>query len=147
VWTLAADPARAVPFLVDRLRGLPAADPQRIAKLVADLEDTNFQKREAAAWQLEALGKLAEPTLRATLAGSVALETRRRIEKVLARREAVPLPPEMVRAFRAMEALEHSGTPEARQGLEAVARHATEPYLRHEATAVAERLRKRGPVP
>jgi RNA polymerase sigma factor (sigma-70 family) len=147
IWSLAADPERSVPFLVARLRGLPAADPQRIPKLVADLDSANFKARVAAEQQLEGLGKLAMPTLYEALARSASLEMNRRIEKILAKREAPIQAPEVLRALRAIEVLERIGSPEARRGLDEVARQVTEPYFQQEAKAAAVRLLKRSPEP
>jgi WD40 repeat protein len=145
VWSLAADPQRSVPFLVGRLRDLPpVTGPKRIPGLVADLDSPNFQTRQTAEGQLEVLGKLAEPALREILVRPASLEVRRRIEKVLAKREVPALAPEVVRALRALEALECVGSPEARQGLEEVARQAPERYYREQARVAAERLSKRG---
>jgi RNA polymerase sigma factor (sigma-70 family) len=145
VWSLAADPQRSVPFLVGRLRDLPpVTEPKRIPGLVADLDSPNFKTRQTAEGQLEALGKLAEPALRESLARPASLEVRRRIEKVLAKREVPALASEVVRALRALEALECVGSPEARRGLEEVARQAPERYYREQARAAAERLSKRG---
>jgi RNA polymerase sigma factor (sigma-70 family) len=145
VWAFTADPQRAVPFLVGRLRGLrPATEPQRIPQLVADLDSARFQARQTAAKELEALGKLAEPALREVLARPASLEVRRRIEKVLAKREVPMLAPEVVRVLRALETLECIGSPEARRGLDDIAKHAPERYFREEASAAAARLSKRG---
>jgi hypothetical protein len=147
VWALAADPARSVPFLVAKLRDPPAAEVPPIPRLITDLGGANFKAREAAEKQLEALGKRAEPALREVLAGSAPLETRRRIEKILTRREAPIQAPDLLRSLRGIEALECAGGPEARRGLDAVARHAAERYFREEAKAAAERLGKRSPGP
>jgi hypothetical protein len=146
VWSFTADPTRSVPFLMKQVRGLPPiTEPQRIPKLVADLDSANFNARQAATKELETLGKLAEPALREVLARSASLEVSRRIEKVLAKREGPVLPPELVRALRALEALEHVGSAEARRGLGEVAQHAAERYVREEARAAAARLAKRTP--
>jgi RNA polymerase sigma factor (sigma-70 family) len=148
IWSLTADPQRAVPFLVGRLRDLPPiTEPKRIPKMVADLDSANFQTRQTAAKELEALGKLAGPALREVLARPASLEVRRRIENVLAKREVPILAPEVVRALRALEALECVGSPAARRGLEVIAKHAAERYIREEANAAAARLAKRGPGP
>jgi RNA polymerase sigma factor (sigma-70 family) len=146
VWAFTADPQRSVPFLVTRLRGLsPVTKPQRIPKLVADLDSAIFQDRQTAMKELEVLGKLAEPALREVLARGASLEVRRRIERVLAKRETPIQAPELLRAVRALEALECVGSPEARRGLEEVAQLASERYIREEANAAAARLAKRGP--
>jgi RNA polymerase sigma factor (sigma-70 family) len=143
IWTLTADPKRAVPFVVERLRALPRADPQRIPKLIADLDSPIFKVRDSAENNLVALGKLAVSNLREALARQPALEVKLRIEKIIEKREAPVQSPEILRTLRALEVLEHVGTVEARQALETFARQGPEVYLEQEARAAAERLRKR----
>jgi RNA polymerase sigma factor (sigma-70 family) len=143
IWAFSADPRQAVPFIAERLRELPPADPQRIPQLVADLDSPNFKLREVAEKRLEALGKLAEPSLRAALTRLVSLEVRRRIEKLLDKREAAVHSPATLQTLRALEALEHVGTPEARQALDSFAKQAPAVYFQQEAKAAAERILKR----
>jgi hypothetical protein len=143
IWRLAADPKYAVPFIVERLRELPPGDAQRIPQLVADLDSPIFKVREAAEKNLEALGKLAVPSLGEALVRQASLEAKHRIEKLLSKREAPIQSPEVLHVLRALEVLEHVGTPEARQALDDLASHAPEQYFRQEARAAAERLRKR----
>jgi RNA polymerase sigma factor (sigma-70 family) len=140
IWALAAAPKQAVPFLVERLRELPAADAQRTHQLVADLDSKNFDTRQAAEKKLEALGKLAEPALRAALGKQPSLEFRYRIEKVLEKREAPFQAAEVLQVLRAVEALEHMGTAEAAKALLQFAKQATEEYFQQEARAAALRL-------
>src|SRR5262249_6103905 len=49
---LAAVPARAVAYLKDRLRPVPEVEPQRVRRLLADLDSNTFAAREAAAKEL-----------------------------------------------------------------------------------------------
>src|SRR5262249_38211511 len=53
---LAKAPAQAVPFLTTRLQPAKAADPTRLARLLADLGDARLAARRTAAEELEALG-------------------------------------------------------------------------------------------
>jgi hypothetical protein len=143
IWSLAADPHRAAPFLLSKLRGLLATEPQRIPKLVSALDSANYKARVAAEKQLIGHAKLAVPSLNEALDRSASLEVRRRIELILAKREAPFQVPDVLRMLRALEVLEHIGSPEARRALDEVARQETEPYFRAEARAAAERLAKR----
>jgi RNA polymerase sigma factor (sigma-70 family) len=142
LWALAADPKQAVPFIAERLRGLPAADRGRMQKLLAELDSKDFKVRQAAQKELHAFGKLAEPALRDGLARKASLEVRQRIEKLLEKREDPILAPEVLQVLRAIEVLEHAGSPEARLALEQFAKQTTDDYYRQEARAAALRLGK-----
>src|SRR5262249_28666695 len=64
VWTLATAPRQAVPLCRDRLLRPPAAKdpqlPQRLARLIADLDANDYEIREKATLELLKLGKAAE---------------------------------------------------------------------------------------
>jgi WD40 repeat protein len=144
MWALARAARPAVPFLRDRVRPVPLLGPGRIARLVANLEHERYAVRQQATRELERLGELAEPALRQALAGNPALELRRRAEKLLVKATAPISEPAMLQALRAVEALEHAGTAEARQVLEDLAGGAPEARLTREARAALERwARKR----
>jgi hypothetical protein len=146
LWSLVAVPGQAVAFLKPHLRRVPLADPKRIARLITDLDDDEFTVREQASRELEDLEDGAVPALRVVLAGTPPVEVRRRVERLLARRaEAAP---ERFRALRALEVLEHIGTPAARKCLAALAKGAARARLTQEAKAALERLaRRRVPSP
>src|SRR5205085_1508061 len=67
---LAAAPAQAVPHLRERLQPAPAADAQRVARLIEELGSDDFDTREAAFRALQAQGEPAEPALRQALKGA-----------------------------------------------------------------------------
>ena len=140
VWALAGDSARSVPLLGERVRPVVAVDPKVTDRLLADLGSSRFAVREKAARELEDLGEAAHPALRTVLAGSPALEVRRRVERLL---ERPPAPPPA--ASRAVEVLEHAGTPEARELLQRLARGLPDAGLTREARASLARLTKRSP--
>jgi WD40 repeat protein len=140
VWALADDPARSVPLLGERVRPVVAADAKVTNRLIADLGSSRFAVREKAARELESLGEAAHPALRAVLAGSPALEVRRRVERLLERPPAAP-----PAASRTVEVLEHAGTPEARELLRRLARGLPDAGLTKEARASLARLTKRSP--
>lgn len=79
-------------------------------------------------------------------AGPPSLELRRRAEGVLTELEGHPLPAAQWRAFRAIEVLEHIGTPEARRVLKRMAGGAWEARQTREAKASLARLAKRAPA-
>ena len=144
VRALAAQPREAVPFLRDRLRPLAASgldDPERIARLIKDLNAESFAVREKATGELRRLGKRAETALKKAVEDNPSLELRRRVKGLL---EDISDPrplPEQLQAIRAMEALERAGTPQARQVLEALGKEAKNHWLKAEVTGVLDRLR------
>jgi hypothetical protein len=139
IHVLARASKQSVPFLNDHLK--PATlDPQRIAKLVADLDSEQFKTRKNAGDDLEKLGELAEPALRKALEGNPTLEIKKRIEPMLEKIAAQVLSSEQVRGIRGVEVLELAGTPEAKQVLEALAKGAPGARLTQEAKASLERL-------
>jgi WD40 repeat protein len=146
MWSLAAAPRGAVPLLRERLQPVAIVDAKRIAQLVADLDHKRYVVRLQAEKELEKLGELAEPALQRALESQPSLELQRRVEQLL---EKVTGPPTgaALRALRAVEALEHAGTAEARQVLEALAKGAPEARLTREAQGSLERLEKRAAAP
>jgi RNA polymerase sigma factor (sigma-70 family) len=138
---LAASPA----FFGDRLRPVTAADEARTARLIADLDGENFAAREKAAAELERLGEAAGPACRKALDRQPSAEVRRRLEALLEKtaRAAWEITPERLRVVRSLEALELSGTPEARQVLEKLAGGAEGAWLSEAARAGLRRLENR----
>jgi hypothetical protein len=86
---------------------------------------------------LERLGEAASPALRQVLTKAMLVDQRERVEAVLKRADA--LNAERLRAIRAVEALEHAGTPEAKRLLEKLAAGFAEARLTREANASVER--------
>jgi hypothetical protein len=82
----------------------------------------------------------------AKLAGKPTLEARRRLEKLLDHLDAPVADADRLRALRAVEALEHIGTPPAVHLLQTLARGDPDARLTREARAARERLSRR-PVP
>jgi WD40 repeat protein len=141
VWALAGAPAEAVPLLRARLSPVPEA--RRVARLIADLADANFEDRERATRELEALGPEVGPALRKALRARPPLEPRKRLERLLERLDGKP-PAAFVRRLRAVEALERAGTPEARAALERLAAGGEGLRLTEEARSTLARLRRAG---
>jgi WD40 repeat protein len=147
IWALAAAPRQSVPFLKQELR--PAAfDPalaKRARQLIAGLDADDFAARERAADELQKLGEPVWPFVRSALAGRPSAEARQRLERLRDKLGGTGLSVNELRAVRAVEALEHAGTPEARRLLEALARGAPEARLTQEANASLRRWRGPGP--
>jgi WD40 repeat protein len=141
-WTLSAGPVRAVAFLKDRLRPVPAADPKRVRQWVAELDSERFAARDEASRELEKLEGQAESALRQALAEKPTPEVRKRVEALLAARWEAPAP-DTLRALRALAALERIGSAEARAVLELLAAGADGARLTQEAKASLRRLNGR----
>jgi RNA polymerase sigma factor (sigma-70 family) len=142
VWALAATARQSVPFLKDRLRPTVPADPERIARLVRDLDRDRFAVREKATAELEKLGEAARPALQQVLAGRPTAEVRFRVRQVLEKLEGPVLSGKALRTVRAIAVLEHADTRAARQVLEALAQGMPGTRSTAEARHALERLKR-----
>ncbi len=76
--------AEAAPkWLRERLRTVPRIAAAELARLIADLDSDDFDRREAASKELAALGPQAESALRKALEETTSAEVRSRIGKLL----------------------------------------------------------------
>jgi RNA polymerase sigma factor (sigma-70 family) len=139
LWALAASPKQALPLLRDALPRAAAPEAGRVAQLIADLDDDDFNKREKATDELVKIGEPAEPALKKALEGKPSVEMRRRLEYLLERMRESPGSGERLRQARALEVLEVMGTPEARAVLEGLAKGAADAWLTREAKAALAR--------
>jgi RNA polymerase sigma factor (sigma-70 family) len=137
---LAAAPEPAVALLRDRLSSTPQADPQRLARLLEELDDDDFAVRERATEELERLGYEAEAALLRKLAERPSAEARRRITAILTKLSQRVVSGNSLRLLRGLEALEGIGTPEARQALEKLAAGPADAWLTQQAKASLARL-------
>jgi WD40 repeat protein len=135
-------PGQSLAFLKERLVPVVAADPKELAPLLADLDSEQFAVRGKAARELEKLGESARPALHKLQSESRSAEGRRRAQQLLDKLEG----PTRLRAVRAMEVLEHLGTPEARRFLQRLAGGIPEARLTQEAKMALERLDRRPPA-
>lgn len=135
---LSADPKRTLAWLQEHLRPVAGVDEKRLAQLVADLNDGRFAVRERATAELEKLGDLAEPALRKVKDSQPNLELAQRVDRLL--QGGRELAPDVLRGVRAVEVLEHTGTPDARQFLHKLAAGAAGARLTREAQAAVKRL-------
>jgi RNA polymerase sigma factor (sigma-70 family) len=142
-WKLAAVPDKAVPFLAARLRPVaPLTDAGRRqqAQWLRELDSDDFSVRRRAVQELEKLDELAELALRDALKGKPTPEARRQITALL---EAITNgSAQRLRQTRAVAALEHMGTSQARRLLADLGRGVPEAQLTREARATLRRLAK-----
>lgn len=135
---------QSVPFLATHLEpSLIQATSGQIARWIAELDSSRFQERQRSSAELEKLGEQAEVPLRKALAGKPSLEVRQRIERLLDRIEQTRGPrlsADNLRFLRAVEALEHMKTPQARKLLEKLASGAAFAWQTVEAKAALDRL-------
>jgi hypothetical protein len=141
---LVAAPAQAVAYLKNHLQPVSEVEPQRVERLLADLDSDKFAVREAASKELAALGERVEPVLRRALKGSPPVEVRRRVEALLDALTGLP-PRDTLRAVRAIGVLERVGTPEARQVLRTLAGGLASARQTREAKEALARLARRAP--
>jgi len=126
-----------------QLKPVRSADPQRLQKLIDDLESQQFPVRTAANKELEELGGLAAGALRQALAKNSSLEMRRRIETLLDKIAGVVTRPELLRAVRAVAVLETIASPEARKLLEILVQGDPDARLTQEASGALKRLEEK----
>lgn len=133
---LATHPKQALPLLQKELRPVPPMDSQRIAGLVADLENDSFNVRKKAAKEIRQLGVLAVPALREANDKRYSELLRR----WLANMESQGVDPEELRRARAVGVLEDLATPEARGLLEKLAKGAAEAPVTQLAKGALDRV-------
>jgi WD40 repeat protein len=135
-------PRLAVQFLQEHLAPASSPPPQQVERLLADLEARAFKVRKRAMEELAKLAELAEPFLRKRLKDNPPPETRHRLERLLKKLGGFVTGPERVRTLRAVEVLEHVGTPEARRLLQKLSAGAPAALLTRQAKESLGRLRK-----
>jgi RNA polymerase sigma factor (sigma-70 family) len=140
LWALAGAPTIALPFLERRLEPARAADPERLRRLLAELDSEQFTVRKAAFEELRKLDQLAEPALRRALEAKPSLEGRRRIDELRAEMRGPAVTDDTRRMVRAVAVLEHMNGDDARRLLAKLAGGAPEARLTREARAAMERL-------
>jgi WD40 repeat protein len=145
IWSLAAVPEQAIPFLATRFRPVPPVDPDRLKELIADLDHGSFTRRQQAFAALETLEEAAAGALRERLTRPSSLEHRLRMRRLVDRIEKKSLAEEMRRVPRVIRILERCGTPEARTALAELARGAPGAGRTEQARAALARLEKRRP--
>jgi WD40 repeat protein len=133
-------PDAAVKWFAGHLRLPPAVYPKRIARLIEQLDDDEFERREQASKELAKIGPATRDLLRAALK-SRSLEVRRRAA-VLLEKLAKPSP-QRLRILRAVEALERIGTPPAAALLKKLIAGKPDAELKADVEATLERLRLR----
>jgi RNA polymerase sigma factor (sigma-70 family) len=136
---LTAGSGQTVAFLKQRLRPVAAPDARRLERLITDLKSDRFGVRQRAVAELEKLGDLAESALRQVRAGNPPLDVRQRLDRLIEQLEP-SRSPRLLRLLRAIEVLEHIGSPEARALLQGLGQGAPGARLTREARLACRRL-------
>jgi hypothetical protein len=139
VWALSEIPAAAAELLQSKIVPVKARDPERVRKLIADLNSTNFKTRELAERELGQFDDRARAALEEALKNAGELELRRRLEKLLAALEREPTPNDL-REMRAIQALELAAAPETTAVLRRLASGAAGSRLTEDARTALGRL-------
>jgi RNA polymerase sigma factor (sigma-70 family) len=147
--TLTAAPEQALPYLAERLRAAAAADPELLARLIADLDSDQAAVRDKATAELEKLGETAVAAVHKALAGKPSAEARRRLEAIQAKLSEEPreLSGDLLRTVRVLEALELIGTPPARDLVQSLSTGPRKARAKDEAKATLARLARRPAAP
>jgi WD40 repeat protein len=143
IYTLAAVPKQALPFLAEHLHPAVPVDMKRVDKLLADLDSEQFAVRDTAARELESMGPQIEPALQRVLENKPSLEVRNRVRAIQEKQRGVP-PTATLRTLRAIRVLEAIGTTEARRLLHKLTSGAVGARETREAKAALERLARHG---
>jgi WD40 repeat protein len=123
MWSITVGGKRSIPFLETKLL-LPATlDENAIRKHIAELDDDDFDKREAALAALQRVGLPALHLVKQATAAKPTPEAARRMAEFLKQYADVSgrAPPEIRRLQRAITILEDMDTPESRDLLQRVA--------------------------
>jgi len=142
-WSLIDDP-KGPALLREKLPRQSDVSPERIARLIADLDSEDFTTRDAATRALEQLEGAVRPALKAALARNPSAEVELRLKHVLARLDAELTPPQL-RVERAVQAMEICGSDEARKVLTEWADGTPGIRLTDRAREALGRLEKRKP--
>jgi hypothetical protein len=145
ILTVAAHPREAVALLRQRLHPVTLTPGVRkdCDRLLAALDNENFEVREDAHRRLEAMSPWIERYLRKALTGTRSLELHRRLEALIGK-----IGPSTLPLLRAIEALEHTAAPESRQLLRQLADGEPDARITREAGLALERLhRSANPAP
>jgi hypothetical protein len=143
---LLSDPGRALPVLKQSLtpkpRELPAAQAKRAAALLAALDSDEFDEREKACRDLEAMGEDLEGLLHHALAGKPSADCKLRLCRLLSALEKKH-EDERLRPLRVIMVMEGLGTRQALDALDEYAKLAPDTRVGQEAAAAARRLSTR----
>jgi WD40 repeat protein len=143
VRSLSAGGDDVVTLLAARLRPT-RIDAAKVNRLLADLDDEDYDRREAASEALAGLGWRVEADLRRLKAKSPSAEVRRRVAALLEGKDQMrATTPELRQSLRAVTVLERIGSPAARRVLTDLAAGDPDARLTRDAKGALLRLAAR----
>jgi WD40 repeat protein len=131
---------QSLPFLKTALPAASRVDPAEIRKLIHDLDNEKFSVRQKATARLLEFGALVDRHLRNALADPASVESRRRLERLVAKFDGPVTASAQLRIQRSLFILERIEDPEARAVVQQLASGGEDTWLRREATATLARL-------
>ncbi len=143
MWAVVLHPKSALPLVRKNLKAVANPKPEDIARLVGELDSNDFATRQRATAELSLIADVVAPQLREARKGTTSKEVQRRLDAVLKHAGPLVTNNEKLRRLRAIEALEHIGTKEAKAILEEVARGAPAALETQSARESLARLAKR----
>jgi WD40 repeat protein len=146
LWTMAALPHRALPFVQARLPAASSMSAVHVRQLVRDLDDADADVRQAATDALVKHPGAEEKYLRQVLAKPSSLEAQRRLQHVLERWDELPNGAEDLRRLRALQLLAAIDQPASWGLLDTYAKAKSHRPLTAAASALLARKSLRGAV-
>jgi hypothetical protein len=140
--TLGAVPRETLWLYREEIARPADASPDRIKRLIADLDSPRFEARQRAGTELLKLGDWSVGPLRRALADKPPLEMKQRIQRLLDELDPALPSADRLLALHAVDLLERIGTPEAGKILERLASGAAANPVTADAKAALKRLTK-----
>jgi hypothetical protein len=135
-------PEQTVQLLSRKLTPVAAVEKDKAARLVRQLEDDAFARREQARKELLGLSDLAGPALQAALESKPAVDLKRQLEELLDEIRPGQAAPYRGAVSRSIALLEKIGSMEARRLLQRLADGAPNAYLTNQAQEALQRLKQ-----
>jgi hypothetical protein len=147
--SLSAAPKDFVPLLQRELPPIKPVDEEHVKRLIADLASAKPAECEKAAGELKRMVDAVAPALRKTLEDHPSAQVQRWLRELVESYDRQDTDPsrERRREMRALEALELSGTSQARSFLEELAKGVLTAWRTREAKAALTRLADSVPSP
>jgi WD40 repeat protein len=134
-------PAQTVALLTRTLRPVLPVEPERLTRLIAELDSNEQSVRDHASAQLKEIGEQGLPALRKASESS-SLEVRKRALQLLNHLDRAVVTGLSARPVRAVEVLERVGTAEARKLVRELAGGTAQARLTQEAQKALKRMRR-----
>jgi WD40 repeat protein len=142
-----ADSPQGVAHLKANAKGGDKFDEARAKKIIAKLDDDDFDTREQASKDLAGMGAAVVPLLREALKNPPSAEVKTRLERLLEGFKDLQVSVERLRSLRLVESLEFAETADALKTLKTLAGGGETDSMAQDAKAALERLERRGVKP